>query len=64
MIYKKVEIKVEGYQETADLYTYILQQLLQVLQAYLYSGQFCGNASESKAPGHCDLPGWRLYNDL
>lgn len=24
MIYKKVEIKVEGYQETADLYTYIL----------------------------------------
>ena len=24
MIYKKVEIKVEGYQENADLYTYIL----------------------------------------
>ena len=48
MIYKKVEIKVEGYQETV----------------YLYSGQFCGNASGSKAPGHCDLPGWRLYNDL
>lgn len=24
MIYKKVEIKVEGYQEIADLYTYIL----------------------------------------
>ena len=50
MIYKKVEIKVEGYQEIADLYT--------------YSGQFGGNASESKAPGHRDLPGWRLYNDL
>jgi hypothetical protein len=47
MIYKKVEIKVEGYQETADLYTYILD-----------------NSVESKAPGHCDLPGWRLYNDL
>ena len=44
MIYKKVEIKVEGYQEIADLYTYILDK--------------------SKAPGHRDLPGWRLYNDL
>ena len=51
MIYKKVEIKVEGYQETRGF-------------VYLYSGQFGGNASESKAPGHRDLPGWRLYNDL
>ena len=51
MIYKKVEIKVEGYQEIADLYTYILDNSVE-------------NASESKAPGHRDLPGWRLYNDL
>ena len=24
MIYKKIEIKVDGYKETADLYTYFL----------------------------------------
>ena len=30
MIYKKVEIKVEGYQETADLYTYILDNSVEM----------------------------------
>lgn len=51
MIYKKVEIKVEGYQETADLYTYILDNSVEM-------------RPNRKRPGHCDLPGWRLYNDL
>ena len=31
MIYKKIEIKVEGYQETADLYTYILDNSVEML---------------------------------
>ena len=43
MIYKKIEIKVEGYQETADLYTYILDN--------------SGNAPGQEASGRCDLPG-------
>ena len=30
MIYKKVEIKVEGYQEIADLYTYILDNSVEM----------------------------------
>ena len=30
MIYKKIEIKVEGYQETADLYTYILDNSVEM----------------------------------
>ena len=30
MIYKKVEIKVEGYPETADLYTYILDNSVEM----------------------------------
>ncbi len=30
MIYKKVEIKVEGYQENADLYTYILDNSVEM----------------------------------
>ena len=47
MIYKKIEIKVEGYQETADLYTYILDNSVEM-------------RPNQKAPGHCDLPGRRL----
>lgn len=30
MICKKIEIKVEGYQETADLYTYILDNSVEM----------------------------------
>ena len=56
MIYKKVEIKVEGYQETADLYTYILGNSVEMRPDRKRSG--------TRASGHCDLPGWRLYNDL
>lgn len=32
MIYKKVEIKVEGYQENADLYTYILDNSVECVR--------------------------------
>ena len=49
MIYKKVEIKVEGYQENADLYTYILDNSVEM---------------RPNRKRHRDLPGWRLYNDL
>ena len=30
MIYKKVEIKVDGYKETADLYTYFLDNSIEM----------------------------------
>ena len=30
MIYKKIEIKVDGYKETADLYTYFLDNSIEM----------------------------------
>ena len=30
MLYKKIEIKVDGYEETADLYTYILDNSVEM----------------------------------
>ena len=30
MFYKKIEIKVDGYEETADLYTYILDNSVEM----------------------------------
>ena len=51
MIYKKVEIKVEGYQEIADLYTYILDNSVEM-------------RPNRKRPVIVICPGWRLYNDL
>ena len=41
MIYKKVEIKVEGYQETADLYTYILDNSVEMRSEERRVGKEC-----------------------
>ena len=30
MLYKKIEIKVDGYEETVDLYTYILDNSVEM----------------------------------
>ena len=51
MIYKKIAIKVDGYKETADLYTYFLDNSIEM------------NINR-KRPVVVICPGWRLYNDF
>ena len=51
MIYKKIQIIVDGYEETADLYTYFLDNSVEM-------------HINRKRPVVVHLPGWGLCHDF